>query len=303
MALQSVGKGGVVKQVNVMYRDDEKVQARKHQTERAIGLAMENRWEDAVTANRAIIELFPNDADAHNRLGKALMELNRYPDAKKAYKKALELDATNQIARKNLERITVLHKAGATQAETRQVDPTLFIEEMGKSAVTVLQGTPEDILAKLNAGDKLELRQRSNSLVVETGSGKLVGTLEPKLRSRLIKLMDGGNEYAAGLVSVGGGECRIIIKETYKDPSQAGRPSFPSVVGTESLRPYTKESLLHYGNQVEEIERTQDVEEDELGSENGADKAWQDDNVIQQGHVRLNDAAAAEDDDDDDYDE
>lgn len=285
-----------------MYQEDEKVQARKHQAERAIGLAMQNRWEDAVTANRAIIELFPNDADAYNRLGKALMELNRYPDAKKAYKKALELDGTNQIARKNLERITVLHKSGGAQAETRQVDPTLFIEEMGKSTVTVLEGTPEDILAKLNAGDKLELRQKSKTLVVETGSGKLVGTVEPKLRTRLIKLMDGGNQYAAGVASVGEGQCRIIIKETYKDPSLAGRPSFPSIGGGGSLRPYTKESLLHYGNQVEEIERRPDSDEDDAGGENG-DKAWSDDNVIQEGHVRLNDAAAAEDKDDDDYDE
>jgi hypothetical protein len=286
-----------------MFQEEEKVQARKRQTERAIQLALANRWEDAIAANRAIIELFPNDADSYNRLGKAYMELNRYSDAKKAYKKALEIAPGNQIARKNLDRLTVVAKAGAAQAQTSQVDPTLFIEEMGKSTVTVLQNTGSDVLAKLNAGDRLELRQQNGSLAVETAGGERIGTIEPKLRARLLKLMAGGNQYAAAVTSLSADECRVIIKETYQDPSQAGRPSFPTAIATESLRPYTKESLLHYGTQVEELERAQPSEEDDEGSEEGEEDAWQSETVIQEGHVRLNDAAAAEDADDDELDE
>ena len=44
----------------------------------AIALAMQGRWEEAVAANRAILELFPEDVDAYNRLGSALMELGEY---------------------------------------------------------------------------------------------------------------------------------------------------------------------------------------------------------------------------------
>lgn len=277
-----------------MYQEEEKVQVRRRQADTAIRLAMANRWEEAVAANRAILKLFPNDADSHNRLGKALMELGRHNEAKKAYKKALELDATNQIARKNLERLNALVKAGGAQAETAQVDPTLFIEEMGKSTVTSLQQTAPDALAKLNAGDRVELRPQNNMLAVETLRGDFIGTMEPKLGLRLIKLMEGGNKYAAAVTSLSGDECRIIIKETYQDPSQAGRPSFPTAIATEAMRPYTKERLLRHETQVEELERTDETEEEEIEGESRGRNTWENESVIQEGHVRLNEAAAAE---------
>lgn len=276
-----------------MYQEEENVQARKRQAERAIQLALANRWEDAIAANRSIISLFPNDTDAYNRLGKAFMELGRYPDAKKAYRKALELDATNQIARKNLDRITVLAKSGVAQAEVAQADPTLFIEEMGKSTVTVLEQTAPDATAKLNAGDRLELKAKGSNLLLETLGGDVIGSVEPKLRVRLLKLMEGGNEYAAAITSLGPSEVRVIIKETYQDPSQAGRPSFPTSIAAEGHRPYTKERLLRYETQVEELERAEEEEEEEIAGE--AENEWDSETVTQEGHIRLNDVADAED--------
>ena len=120
-----------------MVQDNVQLLTKRRQADAAIQLAMANRWEEAVAANRAILQTFPNDGDSHNRLGKALMELERYPNARKAYKKALALDPGNKIAKKNLERLNVLVKSKAAQAETSQADPKLFIEEMGKSAITV----------------------------------------------------------------------------------------------------------------------------------------------------------------------
>jgi Flp pilus assembly protein TadD len=73
--------------------------------ERAIALAMQNRWSEAADINRKIIELYPNDADAYNRLGKALMEMGRYRDALATYQRAIELDPNNIIAKKNVERL------------------------------------------------------------------------------------------------------------------------------------------------------------------------------------------------------
>jgi hypothetical protein len=283
-------------------QDDDRAQSRRRQADKAIQLALANRWEEAVTANKAILSAFPNDADAHNRLGKALMELSRFNEAKRAYKKAMELDPTNQIAKKNLERITTLAKTGAAQAETSRIDPSLFIEEMGKSAVTTLQTASPQTLALLNAGDRLELRRRNGNVAVETPGGEYVGTVEPRLRVRLVKLMEGGNEYAAAVTSVSGNECRIIIKETFQHPSQVGRPSFPTTVGTESMRPYTKESLLRHG-QGEETERGEEGEEEELPGDEETRDVWEEETVMQEGHIRLNDAAAAEDAADDEIEE
>ena len=61
--------------MSYMLQEDAQVQLMHRQSERAVKLAMANLWEDAVKANRAILAVFPNDTDSHNRLGKALMEL------------------------------------------------------------------------------------------------------------------------------------------------------------------------------------------------------------------------------------
>lgn len=285
-----------------MYENAEKTQVRRHQAERAIQLAMANRWEEAVSVNRAILTLFPNDDDSYNRLGKALMELGRYDEAKKAYKKALGLDVTNQIARKNLARLNALIKAGKTQVETAQVDPAVFIEEMGKSAITTLQQASDDALARLNAGDALELRPKGKKLAMETTKGEFIGTVEPKLAHRLIKLMEGGNTYTAAVTSLSENECRVIIKETYRHPSQAGRLSFPTAIAAEGMRPYTKGSLLRYQTQVEDVEREEEaVEEDAEGR--GRGEAWASEQVLQEGDVPLYEAAAAEDLEDEELEE
>jgi tetratricopeptide (TPR) repeat protein len=272
-----------------MNQTEATTRARRQRVDEAIQMAMESRWEDALEANKAILATFPNDTDSYNRLGKALMELGRLNEAKKAYKRALELDPTNQIARKNLERVQAMAKSGA-QPEASRVDPGLFIEEMGKTGVTTLRGAAAETLAKLNAGDVVELKVNAGVLEVETPSGELIGQVEPKLGLRLVKLMDGGNEYTAAVASLGDGRCRVIIKETYQHPSQLGRPSFPTTSLPEGHRPYTKESLLRYGDAAEPAaaddgERAADGEESE---------GWENETEAQEGDLRLYDAAAAE---------
>ncbi len=185
-----------------MYQEEEQVEVRRRQGERAVKLAMANRWEDAVAANRAILEVFPNDTDSYNRLGKALMQLKRFPAAKKAYKKALAIDESNQIAKKNLERIKALAKSGGAQAEAAQADPSLFIEEIGKTALTSLERLNADALIKLTAGDRVHLKRKGDGLFVETLGGDTIGSIELRLRSRILKLLDGGSEYAAAVTSL-----------------------------------------------------------------------------------------------------
>src|SRR5437868_11734958 len=94
---------------------DDRVRLRRVLPEKAIALAMQNRWSEAADVNRKIIELYPNDADAYNRLGKALLEMGRYRDALSTYKKAVELDPNNIIAKKNIDRL--VHLAAQEPAE------------------------------------------------------------------------------------------------------------------------------------------------------------------------------------------
>lgn len=245
----------------------DRARMRRQRTERAIKLAMESKWAEAVQENQAILAVFPKDVDAYNRLGKALTELGRYAEARAAYSRAIELDASNAIARKNLQRLEGLGQAAAAPAEGRQkVDPDLFIEETGKTGVTELTPSDRDLVQQLTAGDRVNLARQGNALAVTTMAGERLGFIEPRLALRLTRLMDSGNEYAAAVASVtpDGERVRIIIKETYQSPENVGRLSFPAT-GPEGVRPYTKEGrLLRY-----------ELDEEELESEETESEEWE----------------------------
>lgn len=221
--------------------------------DQAIQLAIESKWEEAVTLNRSILEVQPEDVDTWNRLGKALLELGRYREAHDAYAKSLELDPVNSIAKRNLERLEGMQDTEAPRREgVTKVAQDLFIEEVGKSGSTWLHNTPRELVAALTSGDEVYLKPENDLLQVENVNGDVIGTVEPKLGLRLLRLMQGGNQYAAAVKSLSDTDVEVIIKETYRDPSQT-RLSFPAA-GAEGVRPYIKESLLRLTGEEEEEE-------------------------------------------------
>jgi hypothetical protein len=244
----------------VFTADDRTRLFRRQRTQQAIQLAMQGQWQEAAAVNRAIIAVFPNDVDAYNRLGKALTELGQYSEARQAYARTLELDSLNSIAQKNLARLATLDEGTAVQTERSQkLSPQMFISEMGKTGITVLTRAAAKAAARMTAGDQVFLRRQNNTLVVESSQGEYLGEVEPKLGMRLIKLMEGGNQYAAAIATLNQDDVRVIIKETFQDPSQAGKLSFPPTAG-DAFRAYTKEGLVR-----------RDVEEDEDSFEEGDD--------------------------------
>ena len=64
------------------YHEEESTKLRRQTSKQAIALAMEGRWREAVTANQSLIDAFPSDVDAYNRLGRAYMELGEYAIAR-----------------------------------------------------------------------------------------------------------------------------------------------------------------------------------------------------------------------------
>jgi tetratricopeptide (TPR) repeat protein len=235
---------------------------------------MENRWEEAVTVNRSIIELFSADVDAYNRLGKALTEMGRYAEARESYRKALEMDPMNRIAEKNLQRLANVDIKESSETAHRQVDPRLFIEETGKTGqASLVQPGPKEVLARMAAGDQVHLVPQGRTLVVENLKGEYLGKVEPRLSQRLIDLMNGGNKYAAAVTTMGEHALTIIIREIERHPSQAGRASFPFKPGEgTSIRPYTKGSLLQQYDLEDDDEDDEGGDEDEGVTEEGEEE-------------------------------
>ena len=235
------------------YQEERLARLKRQRSKLAIDLAMQGRWRDAVAANKLIIEDFPKDVDAYNRLGRAYMELGEYAQAKEAYRRTTELDPFNAIAKKNLQRLSYLGEAVASSGgEEPKVEPHHFIEEIGKAGVVRLYYlAPKEIRARMVAGALVYLKIDGLSLVVENSRGEYLGQIDPRHGQRLIKLMDGGNRYSAAIVSSTEETMTIIIREVYQDPSQAGRLSFPSK-GAEEVRPLIDERVFKLESEYEE---------------------------------------------------
>jgi len=281
----------------------EHVKPRSQYADEAVQLAIAGKWDEAAKLNRVIIESFGADEETQNRLGKALSELGKLKDAKAAYEAALKLNPMNSIAKKNAARInTLLHQKEGLKVGGTRVDLNLFVEEMGKTIITALEGASGDICSKVAAGDVAELRIEGDGIMAETARGLKLGQLEAKLARRLIKFMRGGNRYQGGVTSCDGNSVKLIVRETYQDPKFVGKPSFPMRRKREvEFRPYTKESLLSRGSGVEVF--TEDEEEEALVETPAADDLEEGMHAVEDEAETVDFSEDADADDDGDEDE
>ena len=208
---------------------EEKARSRRDKAKEAIALALESRWEEALALNREIVEEFPRDVEAFNRLGKALSELGQYKQAEDAFRQTLEISPANMIARKNIKRLSHLGDRDAQPKVGSKVAPQLFIEERGRTATVSLRNLPPGTAhLPMAPGDAVELRPSGSRTAVENVQGEYLGEIEPKLGLRLARLIQGGNRYAAAVTAVDEHSLVIMVKETYRHPSQYGTVSFPA---------------------------------------------------------------------------
>jgi tetratricopeptide (TPR) repeat protein len=234
--------------------------------DQAIASAAGGQWSDAADTNRKLLELGP-EADAENRLAKALWELGELGAAREHYQAALALDPTNRIAERNIDRLrTLLVAAGekTVPAQAGSKAPVrIFVEETGKTGFAHLIDLPDaKKLAQVNPGDSVEMTADGNRLIAFS-NGKRIGVVDPRVAARLLKLIADGNKYLAGVTSLGAQDVRIIIREIYQDPRNYGKVSFPTAAKSTDLRPYTKGTLLREDEELEE-DLEDDVEDEEI---------------------------------------
>jgi hypothetical protein len=234
--------------------------------DQAIAQATAAHWAEAASTNRRLIELGP-DAEAENRLAKALWELGELGSAREHYQTALALDPTNRIAERNIDRLKMLLVAAGEKTvpaqEGSKAPVSIFVEETGKTGFAHLVDLASAReLAQVNPGDAVSLTP-SGPRLKATSNGVEIGVVEPRVAARLLKLIAEGNQYAAGVTSLGDKDVRIIIRETYQDPNNYGKVSFPTAAKVSDLRPYTKGTLVREEMDLDD-ELELDDEEDEI---------------------------------------
>jgi tetratricopeptide (TPR) repeat protein len=229
--------------------------------DQAIDAARRADWAAAAEINERILEMGPDSA-AENRTAKAYWELGELGNAREHYQSALALDPTNRVAERNIGRLRMLMVDAGSKTvpamEGSKAPVSIFVEETGKTGFAHLVDLASPIdLAQVNPGDFVELSP-SGPRIVAKSNGVKIGAVEPRVAARLLKLMADGNKYAAGVTSLGDADVRIIIRETYQDPSNYGKVSFPTAAKVSDLRPYTKGTLVR-----EEADLEEDLEFDE----------------------------------------
>ncbi len=265
---------------------DTKQRTRRQVVEEARLASLEGRWQDAIEINRELIQRDAKDTEAHNRLGRALMEVHDYNASYDAYSNALKSDPANLIARRNLQRLELLRaRKGEPLSDDGTVFPrtAVFLEEVGKTWVTELTNpVPVSVLAGIYAGQQLSLSVSDGRLVVSTPGGDRIGEIEHRTAERVIELMEGGNIYEVFALGLTAASLRVILREVFRDPSQAGRISFPRQI--QETRAYLRErDLLRQRDEsdfyVDEFEDAEDdvpvkaASEDDEGGEAEEDGA------------------------------
>lgn len=200
----------------------------------AINAAKDSDWPKAIAVNQKILQCYSNDLEAMNRLGLAFIKNKQEAQAKKTFRQVLELDGSNIIANKHLQRIKN-NQSGGEIIFNKDND---FIEEPGKSKIVTLHRlTGKDQLKKLKIGQAcfLQLKNRYISLVDE--AKKHIGALPEDISFRLSKLIANGNEYRCVIYKVSDKQCLVQIKETLRSKKNEQVVSFPSKLQSSLVLP------------------------------------------------------------------
>ncbi len=270
-------------------------------TEAAVSAALEADWARALELNQKMLAVAPDDVEARNRFGRALLELGRLAEAKAAYLETLKSEPNNSVALRNVQRVGQLldHKIkpNITKSKTQ---PRLFIEDMGKTGILrLINPAPPHIVAKFSPGAEVQLREHDGLLAVHARDGELLGFLEPKVGRRLLDLIHTGNEYVVAMVSNDQQNPRVAIRETHQSAENAGRISFPGhhrPVETKE-RAYIKGTFFRNARDDESADETDEVERA------GTDESLDDDADRDAVEQPLSSLGKDDDDEDDDSEE
>lgn len=190
----------------------------------AISAAKHQDWSAAMMHNQTLLTQNEADIGALNRLGVAYSQLGQLPEAREIFEKVLEIDKSNVIAKKNLQKLENNQTPVTPFFSTQD-----FIEEPGKTRTVELHRLAgKDVLENLAVGKSCDLKPKNRYISVETTDGKYVGALPEDISFRLSKLIEGGNTYDCVIRSFSSNHCNVYIKELSRSAQNLFVNSFPA---------------------------------------------------------------------------
>lgn len=232
--------------------------------DKAIQAMLLGDWENATTLNKALLNDNPNDIDALNRLAYAFTILGKIKDAKSTYKKVLKIDMLNQIAMRNIKKLTELNpkqlaKNGSSIAHFNHI----FLEETGKTKIISLVNSAQPkIIAFLTTGQSVMIVTKRSKLFVQDMNKQYLGVLPDDIGRRLIKLIKGGNIYEACIKSANEHSVSIFIKEVKRASRYKDQPSFLQTADHDLELSKGKNKKKNYNKESREDEENFPFEEE-----------------------------------------
>ncbi len=197
--------------------------------EKAINAAVSADWEQAIKLNEKILKLSPKNIEACLRLGYGYLQLSKFKQAKRYYKRVLRIQSGNPVVKENLERINILEKK--SQKKNKQnfsIDPDLFLESSGKTkSVELTKLGQKNTLASLMVGQKVYLKIRKRRVEIRTENDEYIGSLPDDLSKRLIFFINAKSKYSANIKGASLSRIEIFILEQKKGRKVYEYSSFP----------------------------------------------------------------------------
>ncbi len=217
----------------------------------AVDAALAGSWELAVKLNSELAEEYSEDVNVLNRLAHAYAELGQVNKSSNTYKKVLEIDPYNPIAKRNLERLSTLRISNIKIKEsTRTIDPDLFIEEPGKTkTITVVDLAMPKMLVSLRTGDNVDLNSNKTDVAIISEDNHRLGKLESGWGKEIAEALRLGSQFSAVVKSVKVGKnpnnsaLTVFLRET-KRSHKLAHPTFP--IENNNFTPFVREETLNY---------------------------------------------------------
>lgn len=187
-----------------------------------------NKWDEALKLNHDLLTKNPEDVDALNRTAYAYLQTGKIKEAKKYYKKVISIDTYNQIAKKNLLKISNYKKPAINaDSETPPLRPEYFIEEPGKTkSILLINTAPFSTLSNLPIGKEVALSPKKHTIEIRDGNKMYIGALPDDISFRLNRCLKAGNEYAVFIKNVTKNAVSVFVRELKRGAKFKNQPSF-----------------------------------------------------------------------------